>query len=618
MKRDLEALAAEQFDVLIVGGGAFGAAAAWDAALRGLRVALIEQSDFGSGASAECFKMVHGGIRYLQHADVRRLRASCAERSAMLRIAPHLVNPLPILIPTYGRGRQGKAFLATGMYVYDLLTLGRNSGIADPTRRIAGTKLLSRAETLALFPELEQRALTGAAVFEDGQMYNTARLVLAFVESAARRGAVAANYTEAQRFLWEGSRVCGVRVRDRIGGAEFDVRAQLVLNAAGPWADYLLEDGAHFGVHRRGHFSRDACFVVNRKPQSPYALAVPGASRDSDAVVSRAARHLFTVPWRDTTLIGVWHRLFAERPDTARVEEAEIEAWMAEMNASYPALGLKREDVLYAHCGLVPFGDGRSAAGELSFGKESRVIDHRTHGVQGLVTLIGIRYTTARGDSARALDLLLEQMPNAPGRAPTESTPLAGGDIADFRAFSAAAAREVGGAVAPQTLEAWLRNYGAEYLEVARRARLPGQAEPIGATATVKAELTHAVEDEMAVHLDDVILRRTNLGFGSHPGARAVEEAAAVMQSLLGWSAAQRREEVAATEAVLRHHLAAETGASGRAVPDGAAVPSGGAGGGWPGAAGGASTGGGGAGGGGAGGGIETTGRTAIRGGDAR
>src|SRR5450631_3457302 len=210
MHRDISALANQTFDVLVIGGGAFGAAAAWDAALRGLRVALIDQGDFGSGASAECFKMVHGGIRYLQHADIPRLRASCAERTALLRIAPHLVNPLPIVIPTYGHGRQGKAFLAAGMLVYDLLTIGRNFGLSDPTRRIAGTQLLSRNETLALFPEIEERSLTGAAVFEDGQMYNTARLVLAFVKSAANRGAIAANYTEALRFLWDGKRVCGV------------------------------------------------------------------------------------------------------------------------------------------------------------------------------------------------------------------------------------------------------------------------------------------------------------------------------------------------------------------------------------------------------------------------
>jgi glycerol-3-phosphate dehydrogenase len=561
MKRNLKELAAEEFDVLIVGGGAFGAAAAWDASLRGLRVALIEQRDFASGASAECFKMVHGGIRYLQHADIRRLRASCAERSAMLRIAPHLVAPLPILIPTYGHGRQGKAFLAAGMYVYDLLTVGRNSGIADDSRRIAGTKLLSRAQTLDLFPELQQRSLTGGAVFEDGQMYNTARLVLAFVQSAVSRGALAANYTEATEFLWDKSRVCGARVRDKIRGEEFDIRAKLVLNAAGPWADYLLQDGVRFGAHRRGHFSRDACFLVNRKPQSRYALAVPGSSRDSDAVVGRAARHLFSVPWRDCTLIGVWHRLFAERPETARVEESEIQEWIAEMNASYPALRLTRDDVIYANCGLVPFGDSRTAAGELSFGKESRYLDHRADGISGLVTLIGIRYTTARGDAARALDLLLEQMPNAPPRAATESTPLMGGDIADFASLESTARREVAGAVSLQTLEAWLRNYGTEYRTLAKLASVPGQDDAVGDSATVIAELTYAVEDEMAMHLEDVIVRRTNLGSGSHPGSPAIEAAASLMQPLLGWTEAERRAEIAATEAVMRHHLAAVPGA---------------------------------------------------------
>jgi glycerol-3-phosphate dehydrogenase len=556
MRRDLSAMAAQEFDVLIVGGGAFGAAAAWDATLRGLHVALIDQADFGGGASAECFKMVHGGIRYLQHADIRRLRASCAERSALLRIAPHLVTPLPILIPTYGYGRQGKAFLAAGMVAYDALTLGRNSGIADPTRRIARSALLSKQQTLDLFPELDQRSLTGGAVFEDGQMYNTARLVLAYVKSAVRKGAVAANYTEALRFLWEGQRVVGVCARDRAGGGELNIRAKLVLNAAGPWADYLLQDAQFFGAYRRGHFSRDACFLVDRKPQSKYALAVPGWSKDSDAVVSRAARHLFAVPWRDCTLIGVWHRLFPERPESAQVEEAEIETWMAEMNSSYPALRLTREDVIYANCGLVPFGDGKSVDGELSFGKESRYIDHRAQGIDGLVTLIGIRYTTARGDSARALDLLLQQFPGAPSRAPTERVALAGGDIADFGRLQTSARREVTPDISSRSLEAWLRNHGTEYESLAKLVRSPDQARRLGTTDTVMAEVTHAVQQEMAIRLEDVILRRTNLGSGSHPGAAAIAQAAAGMQGLLGWTDERRCQEIAATEKILSHHRA--------------------------------------------------------------
>jgi glycerol-3-phosphate dehydrogenase len=557
VKRELKALSERPFDILIVGGGAFGAAAAWDASLRGLRVAIIDQSDFGSGASAECFKMVHGGIRYLQHGDVRRLRFSCGERSAMLRIAPHLVNPLPIVIPTYGHGRQGKAFLGAGMLAYDFLTMDRNSNITDGSRRIANTRLLSRKEVLELFPELEQRTLTGGAVFEDGQMYNPARLVLTFIKSAAEQGAVAANHVEAKRFLWDGKRVSGVHARDRTSNEEFDIRAKLVLNAAGPWADYLLQDQEHFPGHRRGHFSRDACFLVDRKPRSVHALAVPGFSKDSDALVSRAARHLFAVPWRDCTLIGVWHRLFSERPDTASVDEAEIEAWLTEMNASQPAMRLTRRDVIYANCGLVPFGDGLTAPGELSFGKESRFIDHRAHGVGGLVSLIGIRFTTARGDAARALDLLLQQLPGAPPRAPTEQAPLAGGNIADFAALEADARREVAPEISTRTLHAWLRNHGTDYRALAALARTPAQAVRLGAGDTVMAEVTHAVQTEMAVHLDDVVLRRTNLGSGSHPGEPALIAVAQAMQSLLGWTNQQREEQVAATSMILRGHRAA-------------------------------------------------------------
>jgi len=329
-----------------------------------------------------------------------------------------------------------------------------------------------------------------------------------------------------------------------------------VLNAAGPWAEYLLQDNANFGEHRRGHFSRDACFLVDRRPQSAYALAVPGSSRDSDAVVSRAARHLFAVPWRDCTLIGVWHRLFTQRPDTARVEESELAEWISEMNGSCPALRLRRSDVIYTNCGLVPFGDGRSADGELSFGKESRISDHRNQGIDGLVTLIGIRYTTARGDAARALDLLLEQMRDAPGRSPTESTPLAGGEIQDFAALGAAAQRTVGDTVSAPTLQAWLRNYGTDYRALAELSTHSGQAARIGHSETVTAELTYAVQNEMAVHLSDVILRRTNLGSGAHPGSEALADAAAVMQPLLAWTDSTRRAELAATENALRDHRA--------------------------------------------------------------
>jgi glycerol-3-phosphate dehydrogenase len=557
MQRNPVNLSDREYDVLVIGAGAFGAAAARDAVLRGLRTALIERADFGGATSAECFKMVHGGIRYLQHADVPRLRASSHERSALLRIAPHLVQPLPIAIPTYGHGRQGRAYLATGATVYDLLTLDRNNGIRDRQRQIRRSRVLSRSRLLELFPHLSAAELSGAVVFEDGQMYNPARLVLAFVSSAVDAGAAACNYVEATKFLWRDSTVCGVRARDRLTGEEFDVRAHLTLNAAGPWADYLQNDSQRFGAWRRLPFSRDAYFIVDRAPTSEYGVAVQGLSRDKDAVLGRATRHLFAVPWRDKTLIGVWHTLFPDFPDGAQVQPEEIETWIGELNSVYPALQLSPSEVSFAHCGLVPFGETATAT-ELSFGKESRLIDHRAaHGVDGLVSLVGIRFTTARADAARALEMLLRQLPRATRGADTARLPLAGGEIEDFAAFEAQALRTKPASVETASMRALLRNHGARYAQV---LRTQDRHADIGAcipdTTTLLAEIRHAVENEMAVKLEDVVMRRTELAAGSHPGRRALEAAAMEMAQHMRWGDSRMREELSATERTLARHLA--------------------------------------------------------------
>jgi glycerol-3-phosphate dehydrogenase len=552
MQRNPAKLADGEYDVLVIGAGAFGAAAARDAVLRGLRTALIERSDFGGATSAECFKMVHGGIRYLQHADLPRLRASSHERSALLRIAPHLVQPLPIAIPTYGYGRRGRAFLAAGAAAYDVLTLDRNRGIRDRQRHIRRSRFVSRSRLLELFPHLRAPDLSGAVVFEDGQMYNPARLVLAFVSAAVDAGATACNYVEAMKFLWRGAAVCGVRARDRMSGDEFDIRARLVLNAAGPWADYLQNDPQRFGAWRRLPFSRDAYFIVDRAPTSEYGVAVQGLSRDKDAVLGRATRHLFAVPWRDKTLIGVWHCLFPEFPDAAHVQPEELDTWMAELNCVYPALQLSASEVTFANCGLVPFGKTATAT-ELSFGKESRIVDHRAaHGVAGLVSLVGIRFTTARADAARALDLLLRQLPRAPRAVDTARLPLAGGDIEDFAAFEAQALLTRPPGVGADTLRALLRNHGTRYAQVLR-GREP-QVAP--GTTTLLAEIHHAVDHEMAVKLEDVVMRRSELAAGSHPGRRALEAAAMEMAKHLRWSDSRMRDELSATERTLARHLA--------------------------------------------------------------
>ena len=551
MHRDIRLLAEREYDLVIIGGGIFAACAAWDATLRGLSVALIEKQDFCSGTSANSFKFIHGGIRYLQHGDIIRLKSSCRERSAMLRIAPHLVQPMPVLIPTYGHGTSGKIFLGIGMLLYDLLTLGRNRGIRDPRRQIRWTRFFNKREVLSEYPDLDPNGLTGATMFSDAQMYNPTRLVLAFIKSAVGRGAQVANYVEAQYLIREGNRVTGVQAIDRISNARLDIKAKVVLNAAGPWSDWLLEKALPETKPKKNVYSRDACFVVKRRFSSPRAIAVQGRTKDPDALISRPARHLFLVPWRDYTLVGVWHVVWKQHPEQVTVKEDEVQSFIDEINWAYPTLKLETKDVCMWNAGLVPFGENEEGADNLSYGKRSHFIDHKeSDDLENLVTLIGIRYTTARGDSAKAIDLICSKLGKRGGKAATESTPVAGGDIADFEALvqklyeqQSASLSEKG--LSEKCVRALAHNYGTEAAEVIDIAVQDNSlAATLGDSQVLKAEVAYAVKQEMACNLADVVFRRTDLATGSNPGEQVLKECALFMSSLLSWDEEEMQAQV--------------------------------------------------------------------------
>ncbi len=538
-----------EFDVLIVGGGSFGAAAAWDASLRGLKVALIERTDFAAGVSANSFRIVHGGIRYLQHSDLKRLWASCAERSALLRIAPHLVQPLPILVPTYGSGRDGKAFLGAGMLVYDALTPRRNRGIADRSRHIPLTRFMARDEALAHFPDLPGEGLTGGAVFADGQMYNPTRLVLAFVQSAVASGAIACNYVEARQFLRRGDRIVGVRACDTRAGVDMDVRARTVVNAAGPWARHLLEASDMNPPGARVTYSRDTCFVVPGRFDTHYGVALRGRTRDPDAVLSRSTRHLFLVPWRQFSLVGVWHKVTDAPADTVSLPRAELEQFIEEVNGAYPGLDLTPSHIRMANYGLVPFGENAPDAVDLSYGKRSPLIDHaREESIDGLVTLIGVRYTMARGDAANALDLVERKLGRTPRRPPTHREPLHGGTIPDFESL-VTRIRSDARNLPPAAARALAHNHGTAYTDVLRHAAArPELDSTLAGTDVPAAAVVSAIHDEAAVTLEDIVFRRTDLGTAGHPGADALQQCARIAGETFGWNDARVRDELAQVE----------------------------------------------------------------------
>jgi len=551
MKRDLMALQGIEFDLVVIGGGIFGACAAWDAAQRGLSVALVERSDFGAATSANSYKIVHGGIRYLQHGDVARVRASSAERRALLRMAPHLVRPLPIVVPTYGSGRRGRLVLRTGLTVYDALTADRNRGIADPERQIPSARMLTRSETLELFPGLDSKGLTGSGTFADGQLQDPPRLVLAVVRSAAALGAIPANYVDATGLVREGSRVVGIEVRDVFSDAHFDIRARVVLNAAGPYAEAFLHSSLGLPLKPPGTYSRDVCFVVPKPWVHPtHALAVQGRTRDPDAILSRGERHLFVAPWRESSLIGTWHKVHTGHPDELAVSEEELSTYLDEVNAGYAGLALTLDDISMVNYGLVPFGQNPEAAAHLRYGHRSRVVDHQPmHGLENLISLIGVRFTTGRREAERAIDLVFSKLGTAPPRSRTTETPVIGGDIPNWKRLVDALVAGHAAAFPRDEILRLAQGYGTETPAVIALDRpedgavLPPHSPPL-----LGAQIRFAVQEEMAMTLPDIIFRRTELGTARHPGRATLEACARILDEALDRPASRMEAEIAEAE----------------------------------------------------------------------
>lgn len=548
MKRAEGELEQRRYDIVVVGGGMFGACVAWDAACRGLSVAMVEKSDFGSQTSANHFRVAHGGIRYLQHLDLTRVRESMRERAALIRVAPHLVYPLPIVMPTYGHGVQGKAVLRAGFAVYDLITADRNSGIADPDRRIPGSSVVDRDRVREEFSSLEDGGLTGGGVFYDGQIFDSSRLVLSFIRGAASRGADVANYLEVERFLRNGDRITGVAARDCLTGTRRTIEARMVVNATGPWAVKLLRDALGLDPGGRAPtFSRDVALVTRSRISKEYGLACPIGTGDADALVDRGGRHLFFVPWRGYTLVGVWHGVDDCPPSDVTVSRDELEEYIAEANEAYPGLDLSVDDVAFVNTGLVLFGGGEQGEDEHSFGKRSLVIDHaEDDAIDGLVTLVGVRATMGRRLAEQVVDLVGRKLGFDLPPSRTDERPIYGGDFHSFDELLTEINSHslIGGR--SRIAKTLAHQHGSEYRQVLEyAARDDGLARRVGEEApTLDAEIRHAVDREAARRLLDVVHRRTALGYSTGLQGNGLERTADILADLLGWEPERRRREL--------------------------------------------------------------------------
>ncbi|HEX6964901.1 MAG TPA: FAD-dependent oxidoreductase [Gemmatimonadaceae bacterium] len=536
MPRDLAALSETTFDVLVIGGGVVGACAAWDATLRGLRVALVERGDFACGASWNSLKTLHGGLRSLQHLDFAGMRAYGGDRSAWARIAPHLVDLLPVVMPTSGFAARSRAVLRTALAVNDLVGFDRNRGLSPELRFPAG-RALSRDECVAHVPEFADTRMTGGVLWYDAQMYSAERLVLEMILGARDAGAVVANYVEATGPLICQRRIAGAICCDTLGGDRVEIRAHTIVNAAGSASTMLAE--RFLGGPARARTRYTAALNV-MLPSLGHRAAFALPSRLDDHVhegETSNSGNLFIVPWRGRTVIGTGYFPYDGDPSVFALRESDVERFLDDVNRAWPVAPIARDAIVLVHGGLLPLAAG-ARDGEPARALERRqgIVDHASHGAPEMLSAVSVRFTTARGLAERLVDLVERKLGRRGARCRTATTPVPGAPSVPVPDLLADARRRHGAVVDADVLEHLVRSYGARYERVlAYRDRLPGWNERIVPECPViRAQLVYGVHEEMAQRPEDLLQRRTEIGprGAESSAARREAERAFASQSL--------------------------------------------------------------------------------------
>jgi glycerol-3-phosphate dehydrogenase len=530
---DLRRLRDEQFDVLVVGGGVTGAGAALDAASRGLKVALVEARDLASGTSSRSSKLIHGGLRYLEQLELHLVHEALTERGLLsTRLAPHLVRPVPILVPlppanpvarVWHRGYYG-----LGVAAYDVF-----AGVFGTGRGMPLHKHLSRAGARHLFPSLRADAVTGAIRYFDGQV-DDARLVVNLARTAASLGAAVVTSARVTGFLREAREVVGVRVRnlEAPDEPEFEVRARTVVAATGVWSDDMSRMLSDVGVRpgMRVRASKGVHLVVPRS-------AITG---EAGLILRTPTSVLFVLPWGGHWIIGTTDTDWQLDRSHPAASARDIRYILDQVNTVLDR-PLTTDDIEGVYAGLRPLLAGEAdSTSKLS--REHAVFEP----MLGLILVAGGKYTTYRVMAADVIDRAMQRLGGPRRPSHTDQLPLLGADgyAAAWRDRQDTARRH---GVTAGVVEHLLERYGTLSVHLlAMIAADPDLAAPLaGAPEYVAAEVTYAALAEGALHLDDVLTRRTRISIETaHRGTATMEHAARLMGDALGWDKAVREREI--------------------------------------------------------------------------
>ncbi|HKU64240.1 MAG TPA: glycerol-3-phosphate dehydrogenase/oxidase [Rhizomicrobium sp.] len=534
MQRALSRLSSETFDLLIIGGGATGCFTARDAAMRGLSVALVEARDFACATSAHNSKLAHGGLRYLRNLEITLVRESLRERLGLMRMAPHLVRPLPFLLPLYNAGFGERAKLAAGLTLYDLLSYDRNR-LDDPAQRLPGHRWLNVRAAAAQEPVLAGNSFEGAFEYHDAQMFSPERIALENLVDADAHGAAIANYVAAQKLLLRDGKVEGCTVQDKMAGANFDIRARTVLVAAGPWADLFLEQAT------------GTCAAHRLIRSKGIHLLVPQISRAA-LTIEAGSGHLFALPWRGRTLLATTDTPFQGDPASLAVQESDIEGFLGTFRKYLPQASLARDKVEFFYAGLRPLvSDGSKDSYKVS--RRFELVDHGKEGaLDGLFSALGGKWTTSRGLAEKITDALVVRLEKKARPCATAGTQLPGGRFDRFEEMVRGYEKTWPGI---STLRNMAHMLGARLPLALKGARLAELA-PLGPSGDTKAQIVFAMRHEMAVTLEDMVMRRTAIGQFGRPASDVVESIAEEMAAELGWSEDRKMREISGLDPIYR------------------------------------------------------------------
>ena len=541
----------QAFDLLVVGAGINGSGIARDAAMRGLRVLLLDKGDISSGTTQWATRLIHGGLRYLEHFEFVLVRESLRDREALLHIAQHLVKPLGFLVPIYDRSSRGPLMIRLGMNLYDVLSYDRS---------MDRHKMLSRKKVEDREPGLNPEGLKAAAFYYDAQVEYAERVAVENAISARDNGATIITYANVEHLIIEDGDVKGVEFTDVLEGERYKARASVTVNVAGPWVDEVLADlqrpGTDENVWRFMGGTKGSHLIVDPFPGAPKGEALYVEAR-------KDGRPYFIVPWNGRYLIGTTDLRYEEDLDYVKASEEEIQYLLDETNYVIPEANLSREDVLYTYAGVrpLPYNPEGEAGGVT---RSHVVFDHAKGGsaaggkvksqsaelpqVGGLLSIVGGKLTTYLNLSRQTVDAVFEKLDRKAPKSTSRKVPLPGSETSDFEAF---AAGFKSASTIPEILSSrLLKLYGvraAEVLEVGEEdPELLRPLSPIESveTALIGAEVIWAFREEMAETLSDVLLRRTMAGYGPRVGLDVADAAAEVAVKHLGWDGERAEREV--------------------------------------------------------------------------